>query len=278
MRISRSRLRAITIGLILISASILVVLNVFLKPQHYKAHVSPPTVKPNSLDSPASISADRNALSSRRADASHLDGGIALREQPAAETTSRSGELVTPVAWAIVSLYGKGTLRSDFEIAHGGLASALIQADPPVDPTTFTAIGQQRMADSFAGKRLKFSAFLKTKGALAGGYLWVRADDNSGLAVALDNRGSCHIAPTTDWTDCDVIIDIPSNAGSVTYGALLYGAGYLWIDDAQIEITDEGARLTGPTSPAGLGTTQHDVTNPLRAPTNLDFEDTMTSN
>lgn len=111
-----------------------------------------------------------------------------------------------------------------------------------------------------------------------GGGLWVRVDDKSGFAVALDNRGSCHVASTTDWTNCNVIIDVPTNAGSITYGALLFGAGNLWIDDAHLRIADEGSPVTYPTDPAELGTIQHDVTSPLPAPANLDFEDTTKSN
>jgi hypothetical protein len=206
--------------------------------------------------------------SNNGAEVKNPDSSEALQGQQVQEVAH-----YTPSGWNLVSIRGIGTLQSDLQIARSGRASALISAGPTQKPYEFTAIGQQCAARGFAGRRIAFAAFLRTEGAFAGGNLWTRADNRDGFSVALDNRGNCRVRATTDWTDCRVVIDIPDSAASITYGAMLYGAGSLWIDDASIEVLDENVPVTSRARETGVGAIQHNSNDLLDEPVNLGFED-----
>jgi hypothetical protein len=50
---------------------------------------------------------------------------------------------------------------------------------------------------------------------------------------------------TSDWSKYEVVLDIPDNAGTIDYGAILQGAGRIWIDDVRLEVVDHSVMTTG---------------------------------
>ncbi len=64
------------------------------------------------------------------------------------------------------------------------------------------------------------------------------------------------IRGTTNWTKCEIIMDVPENAGNISYGALLHGSGQIWFDNLVFETV----------KPAPV------IEARLKEPTNLNFE------
>src|SRR5262249_164925 len=63
----------------------------------------------------------------------------------------------------------------DRKVVHGGKASAYVRMKD-VEDTDFGTLGQAFKADDYRGKRVRLSAWLKTRDASGGAALWMRVD------------------------------------------------------------------------------------------------------
>ena len=116
--------------------------------------------------------------------------------------------------------------------------------------------------------------------------IFVRVDDAKGNAVALDNMWFNYVGDTKDpyrlnrslsgdneWTTERVILDIPLEAATVSYGATLEGAGKVWIDNAHLEVVGSDTPVTAIVRPARLlQQAAFAKTKTPPSPRNLDFE------
>jgi hypothetical protein len=53
---------------------------------------------------------------------------------------------------------------------------------------------------------------------------------------------------STEWTEYEIVLDVPEGSTRITYGFLLIGAGTVWGDDLKVEIVGpagEGPETTG---------------------------------
>jgi hypothetical protein len=123
----------------------------------------------------------------------------------------------------------------DTETKHGGSSSGLIRStvEAPGKNATFV---QKFKAENYLNRRVRFSGFLKLDGVNAGCYLWMRVDGQEMLNLAFDNMSTRRIKGTNDWTKCEIVLDVPQNAESITLGASLTGTGKLWTDDFALEL------------------------------------------
>jgi hypothetical protein len=143
--------------------------------------------------------------------------------------------------------------------AHDGHPSAYLKAQNPV-VQGFGTLMQNFRADHYLGKRVRFSAFVKTEGAQNWAGLWMRVDKGS-KQVAFDNMQNRPINGTTNWQKYDVVLDVPQDATGIFFGVMLIGSGTVWLNDARFE-------AVGPT----VLTTNGDIVQEPAEPTNLDFE------
>ena len=142
-------------------------------------------------------------------------------------------------------------------------------------------------AKGLQGKRLEFSADIRTADVQRGANLFVRADDEKGNAVALDNMWYSYtedrrddrlvnrtITGDTDWTTQHIVLDIPANAAVISYGVGLDGPGKVWIDNALLEPAAPDTPITAPVRPEEMlqQTATFVPDHLLPAPKNLDFE------
>ena len=160
--------------------------------------------------------------------------------------------------------------------AHGGRAFLEITSAPEAR-SSGSGIYQDLAAGPYRGKRVRFRAYLKTKGLADSAYLWLRSDSDTGTRfVSTKGRGP---KGTTDWGPQEVVLDLSADAGGLSFGVVAPGAGTLGVDDACLEVVD----------PAEVPTTEGVTIRPLdpakRArelkeslpstpdrPENLDFE------
>jgi hypothetical protein len=134
-------------------------------------------------------------------------------------------------------------------------------------PNGFGTMMQDFRADEYTGKRLRFSAMLKTENVADWAGLWMRIDKNAGTSspktLVLDNMHDRPVKGTEDWKNCQVVLDIPKDATGIFFGVVLNGSGNVMMSDAKIETVGLDVQPTAKASP--------EQQRPS-APTNLGFE------
>jgi len=130
----------------------------------------------------------------------------------------------------------------------------------------FGTLMQDFRADSYAGKRVRFSAMLKTENVADWAGIWMRIDKNTGSSspkmLVLDNMHDRPVKGTEDWKLCQVVLDVPKEATGIFFGVTLNGAGNVMMSDAKIESVGLDVETTAKPMPE----------RPIpSAPTNLDF-------
>jgi hypothetical protein len=116
---------------------------------------------------------------------------------------------------------------------------------------------QMCRAESFRGKRLKFTGYVKTRDVAGTANLWFRVDGENGQLLAFDNMSDRPIKGTTDWKEYSVVLDVPETATALAYGIFVSGAGTAWLNDVQLIEVGSGVKSTATKLPD--------------APQNLDF-------
>lgn len=132
--------------------------------------------------------------------------------------------------------------------------------------TGFGTLMQECKAAKYAGKKIKMSGTVKSAGVTNWAGLWLRVDQaGSTQPLAFDNMQDRSIKGTTDWTKYEIVLDVPSNASILAYGALLSGTGQVWFDNIYFEVVGDGVKSTG-----SMNGNKPDYIQDV--PTNLDFE------
>ena len=125
-------------------------------------------------------------------------------------------------------------------------------------------------AAPYRGKRIRISGWMKTENVTWAG-LWTRIDGSIALhdinapePLFFDNMGNRRIKGTTAWTKYEIVADVPAEAATITFGAMLHGEGQLWFDDMTIEVVDASVPVTQAVAKS--------VNNIRPQPAKLDFE------
>ncbi|HEX2224630.1 MAG TPA: erythromycin esterase family protein [Thermoanaerobaculia bacterium] len=114
----------------------------------------------------------------------------------------------------------------------------------------FGVATQSVNAQALAGRKLRYSGYLRTEGITKGDAgLWIRVDGASGTLqfANLEGRGP---KGTTPWTRYDVDVEVPDGAKEIYFGATLVGDGTVWVDSLSFTVDGqpwtEGPRLEPP--------------------------------
>ena len=96
-------------------------------------------------------------------------------------------------------------------------------------------------AQSYLGKRVRFSAWMKTKEAGGGGaHLWLRVDGVDNSRLQFDNMNKRPVKGTTGWRRYSIVLEVPSNSKALAYGFFLSGNGQAWVSGAAFEEAGPG--------------------------------------
>src|SRR5262249_18322168 len=115
-------------------------------------------------------------------------------------------------------------------------------------------------AEQYAGKRLRFTAFVKSEGVQDWAGLWMRVDKGK-ESVAFDNMQDRPIKGSNGWREYAVGLDVAQNSSGIFFGVLRSGCGAVWMKNVKV-------KSVGPELPTrGSGAMQN-----RDHPTNLDFE------
>ncbi len=157
---------------------------------------------------------------------------------------------------------------------HGGTEAVFIAGQSATSPN-FGVITQGIRADSYRGKRVRFSAWAKQQDVSADASgLWMRVD-GPGQTLAFDNMTGRALLGTSDWHLVSIVLDVASNAIGLSFGALLHGAGAITLDDMQLEVVGAEVSLTNsdpPHASSDSATVANSYIRALSTPINLDFE------
>ena len=136
-----------------------------------------------------------------------------------------------PSCWVAVSNLPEmyyAIARDDREVWNGSSSARFFAFD---DRAQHGILQQTLSAGAFAGRRLEFSAFLKTESAILGVKVWLIAVDSRGTIVA--ENGTDWLRGTLDWHPQTVVADIPAEAVAITLAFRVLGRGTLWVDRAE---------------------------------------------
>jgi bla regulator protein blaR1 len=204
-------------------------------------------------------------------------------QEPAAVTPVQQAAAITPAQAPVSAASPNVTVKApagwwkngskpaayvagvDRDQMHNGLPSAYVKSlNPSIDG--FGGMMQMCSAVKFNGKRLRYSAWMKTEDAKDGGaHLWFRVDGKENdVILQFDNMGNRPVMGTTDWQLYSLVLDVPDDAGALAYGFFVSGTGKAWVSGAKIEEVGLDQAITNiPISNAR---------NLPKAPVNLTFE------
>ena len=149
----------------------------------------------------------------------------------------------------------------DQEIAHGGETSAYIKSRVSI-PAGFGHLSQAFEPENYKGKRVRLSAYVKTRNVENWTGLWMRVDGPDNRALSFDNMQDRIIKGTSEWKKYEIVLDVPEESISIIFGIILKGKGQAWIDDFQFEAVSKDVPTTG----------MMKAKEKRKKPVNLDFE------
>ncbi len=170
---------------------------------------------------------------------------------------------------------GIGTTVSD---RHGGTTSAYMSSAFQAGFLTNYLLAQAIRADSYRGKRVRLSAWVKPRNIANASFsgIWMRVD-GPGVTLEHDNMARRAVSGYGNWRQVSVVLDVPNNAIGITFGAQFQATNTLLVDDMLLEIVGTDVVSTNTlTAPIPDGrdsaTTVAAYERSAASPVNLDFE------
>jgi len=162
---------------------------------------------------------------------------------------------------------GKGRIQfTGFDMQYSQVAAPIVQsfinnAEPSYAGQVSNIYGQLAQASantvqgfgvatgSFpvsaaAGKKLKYTGYIKTQGVTIGyAGLWWRCDGASGT-LAFDNMSGRGATGTNDWQQFEIDMTIPANTTNILFGVIHPGNGSAWFDTLAVQL--DGVNYVNP--------------------------------
>ncbi len=115
---------------------------------------------------------------------------------------------------------------------------------------------QRILAVDYVGRRVRWSGLVKTADLRGWCGLWLRVDGARGNLLDFDNMQSRPLKGSTDWTRCEVVLDVSDDATALAFGVVVEGAGQVWVTELALAVVGADVPVTASTP---------------RAPRNLSF-------
>lgn len=122
----------------------------------------------------------------------------------------------------------------------------------------FGSLNKYVKSDLYQNKTVKMTGYLRSENVNSWAGFWMRVDFYSVRVLAFDNMQQRPIKGSTNWTKYEVVLFVPKDATSISYGALLDGTGQIWFKDVKLEVVEDTIPETG--------------TNKGREPKEISFE------
>ncbi len=137
---------------------------------------------------------------------------------------------------------GDFTVATDNAVTYQGHPSVSISSKKP-DPTGFAGFNQSISAKDYRGKRVRVSAYLRTRDVKGegsrGAHVWFRVDGPNQKVLGFDNMDIRPVKGDTEWTKYEIVLDVPSESVGLAYGSFLNGSVTSWVASFNLEeVTD----------------------------------------
>lgn len=143
-----------------------------------------------------------------------------------------------PEAWTTVG----DQYHFHAEVDAAGHESGWISATAELDQRG--SLNKRLAADAFLGKRIRLTGLCRSEDVVHNAGLYVRIEKPSGRYIGHDNMWDRPLVGTTDWRQCELVIDVPPDAGSIWMGAHIFGKGQICFKDLVIEAVSKDVPST----------------------------------
>ena len=127
----------------------------------------------------------------------------------------------------------------DAEVMFNGKKSAYLRSKG-LEPEGFGTLMQTFQARAYLGKRLRYSASVKSEEVEKWAGLWMRIDGPQVGMLGFDNMQNRPIKGTADWQRYEIVLDVPQESTNIAFGILMEGSGQVWLSDIQFaEVSTE---------------------------------------
>jgi len=165
-----------------------------------------------------------------------------------------------PKGWSLTGSKRQNYLTGiDPKCSYQGLPCAYLRGWPTATEG-FGTLAQSLYASNYLGKRVRFTAWVKSENVNSWAGLWMRIDSGA-QAREFDNMQNRAIKGTTDWRNYSVVLDVPKDATAILFGILLDKSGEVWLSGVKFETVGTDVPVTGEPTPQFF-----------KEPTNLDFK------
>ena len=98
----------------------------------------------------------------------------------------------------------------------------------------------------YLGHHVRMHAYIKSENVQGWVGMWMRVDGKSEeyRTLAYDNMQNRPITGTTDWTEYEIVLDVPEEAIGIAHGVRIVGPGKVWFDELHFEIVDNDVPVT----------------------------------
>ncbi len=163
-----------------------------------------------------------------------------------------------PTGWSVSGdAPYKYEMGLDPTVAYENRPCVTIQAGP--DPSEFAALCQTFKAGAYHGKRLRFSAAVRTADVENRAALFMRVGGAGDKMLAFDNMRDRPITGTNAWAHHAIVLDVAQDAESIVFGFLLSLNGQVWMADVHLDVVGPDVPTTDllvelvPDLPVNLG-------------------------
>lgn len=157
-----------------------------------------------------------------------------------------------PGGWRLIPFVAANQYRIgiDREIRHGGKSAAFLESHADWEKNHDDKLGtaprlQQTLdATKYRGKRLRLSAFLKSKDVKERAFLAANVpnpwEDLQDFATAKP-----FLEGTTDWRSYEIEFKVIAYAKQIEIRIELHGSGRVWVDDLRLEVLGDAGEPSG---------------------------------
>jgi hypothetical protein len=103
------------------------------------------------------------------------------------------------------------------------------------DTTAWASLTQGIQAQRYVGQRVRFRARLRTRDLSNWAGLWMSVNHKDGHTLAFYNTQANPIKGNTDWQERSIVLDVPTDAAAITFGAIGAGTGQMWMEPLAFE-------------------------------------------
>lgn len=153
-----------------------------------------------------------------------------------------------PAGW-VQTGDAKDTCQGSVVAALGAPSARVFNIECKTGTQGFWTLMQQIAGTDYAGKRVRLSALVHGEKVAGWGGVWMRSDNAERVGTAFDNMNDRPLKGDFGWQEAAVVLDIPPDTRSLSFGVLIEGTGRLQATRFQLEVVP----VTTPTT-AKVGT------------------------